>query len=90
MTVSITEQEDYMLTTTDNPWNPWDNYDEWDVYDQTMGYHTSAFLARVMAFSFDLSEPDQDRAITEAIDEIVRENVLGIYIKITKNGTRKM
>ncbi len=76
------DNTDYMLTTTDNPWNPYTNYDEWYAYDRGMGYDTPGYLARIIQTSDDLSEADQDQAISDAIDEIVSLNVLGIYMKI--------
>ena len=77
------DSADYMLTTVDNPWNPHTNYDEWYAFDQAAGYDTPGFLARVALVSTNLSEADQDLAIVQAIDEIVSENVLGIYKKIS-------
>lgn len=74
---------DHMLTTTDNPYNPFTHYPEWYQWDTEAGYHTASFLARITVTSDDLSEADQDAAIEQAIEEIVRENVLGIYIKAT-------
>lgn len=73
-----------MLTTIDNPFNPFDDYDSWYNWDTTYGYHTSSFLARVCTTSPDLSDADQSIAIEDAIDEIVSENVLGIYKKISR------
>ena len=73
---------DYMLTTVDNPFDPFTQFDEWLVYDIGKGYNTSSFLARVVKSSPDLSEADQAQAIQLAIDEIVRENVLGLYRKV--------
>ena len=72
----------HMLTTIDNPFNPFTQFDEWYAYDEAMGYHSSAFLARVVVTSDELSDPDQDLALELAIDEIVKEDVLGIYIKV--------
>ncbi len=72
------------LTTTDNPHDPFDDYPAWYQYDTTAGYHTSGMLARILADSYDLSDADQEKAIELAIDEIVRENVLGIYRKVTR------
>lgn len=77
------DSADYMLTTVDNPWNPHTNYDEWYAYDQAHGYDTPGFLARIAMVSLNLSEADQDLAIVQAIDEIVQENVSGIYRKIS-------
>jgi hypothetical protein len=73
-----------MLTTVDNPHDPFDAYDQWYSWDQRAGYNTPAFLARVTVTSDVLSEADQILAIERAIDEIVFENVLGVYRKVTK------
>jgi len=72
---------EHMLTTIDNPWNPFTHFEEWLHWDTAAGYHTTEYLARIAVFSDDLSEADQSLAIENAIDEIVEENVLGIYIK---------
>ena len=74
---------EHMLTTLDNPFNPFTQFDEWHAFDEAHGYGTVSFLARIVMTSDDLSEPDQSAAIEAAIDEIVKENVLGIYKKIT-------
>jgi hypothetical protein len=76
---------DTMLSTSDNPYDPFTQYDDWFQFDQRMGYNTPSFLARVVVTSDELSEVDQQLATEEAIDEIVRENVLGLYMKVTKN-----
>ena len=75
---------DSMLTTTDNPFDPFEQFDEWYDYDARAGYHTPAYLARVVTSSDSLSEADQALAIEQAIDEIVELNVLGIYKKVEK------
>lgn len=72
------------LTTIDNPHDPFDEYAAWFAYDASSGYHTGSFLARILVDSDDLSEADRERANELAIDEICRENVLGIYKKVTR------
>ena len=74
----------HMLTTVDNPFNPFTDYDQWNAYDEARGYFTASFLARIVITSSELSEADQDLAIENAIDEIVKENVLGIYTKVAQ------
>lgn len=76
---------EYMLTTEDNPFNPFTQWDEWFAYDAALGYHTPAYLGRVVNTSYDLSEADQSVAINNAIDEIVKENILGIYKKVSQD-----
>ena len=76
----------HMLTTVDNPFDPFTRFDEWFAYDTAIGHHTSSYLARVVKSSYELSETDQDLAMEYAIDEIVRENPLGIYIKVSQES----
>lgn len=73
-----------MLTTEDNPFDPFTHYDEWQAYDMSMGYNTPGFLARIVVSSDELSEADQRLAIEIAINEIVTENVTGIYKKVSR------
>lgn len=77
---------EYLLTTDDNPFDPFTQWDEWFAFDAAAGYHTPAYLARVVATSDELSDAAQARAIDDAIDEIVRENVLGIYKKVSQKS----
>lgn len=76
------------LTTIDNPYDPFIEFDAWYQFDTAAGYHTSAFLARITKSSDELSETDQDRAVEWAIDEIITENVLGIYRKLKREGDK--
>lgn len=77
---------EYMLTTTDNPWNPFTHFMEWYNYDETYGYHTCSFLARIARTSPDLPETMNDLAIKDAIDTICKENVTGKYRRIYRDG----
>ena len=74
-----------MLTTIDNPFSPFTQYEEWLAYDQGKGYHTNEYLTRIAGTGYSLSEDDDDVLQEQAIDEIVRLNILGIYKKVTEN-----
>jgi hypothetical protein len=76
---------DSMLTTLDNPYNPFTHFDEWYAFDEQHGYNTFNYLARLVKTSDDLSDADERLVIEEAIDEVVKLNVLGIYVKVTKD-----
>jgi hypothetical protein len=78
----------HMLTTVDNPYNPFTQYDDWYAFDTLKGYNTLSFLARVVRDSDELSEGQQSLAYEQAIDEIVDENVLGLYRKIQDPNVR--
>jgi hypothetical protein len=81
--VQVTE---YMLTTVDNPFDPFTQFDEWLTYDTKMGYHSASFLDRIARVSNELSIPDQEKAIQDAIDEIVSENVSGMWKKVARGS----
>lgn len=72
----------HMLTTVDNPYDPTTQFDEWFAYDESHGYFTMNLLARVVVTSDDLSDADQDAAIEDAIDDVVSNNVSGLYRKV--------
>ncbi len=82
MTTTYSDNVEHMLTTIDNPFNPHTHFDEWHAYDRQLGYNTVSFLARIVRTSNALSEADEHVAIEAAIDEIVRENINGVYTKI--------
>jgi len=74
----------HMLTTEDNPYSPFTQFKEWYAFDNLHGYNTSGMLASFVITSDELSNFDQDLAIEVAMDEIVEENVNGLYKKVTK------
>lgn len=73
-----------MLTTTDNPFDPFTQFDEWFVFDESKGYHSCSYLARIAKVSDALSELDSSKSIEAAIDEIVAMNITGNYKKVSK------
>ena len=81
-------ESEYMLTTIDNPFNPFTNFDDWYAFDTSKGYNTCAYLERICNSSENFTEEEENQAINEAIDEIVKMNILGIYVKINANGEK--
>lgn len=75
-----------MLTTVDNPYDPFTEYEEWWAYDRYAGYDTPSYLARVVRTSDELSYAKQLQAIEQGIDEIVNDNLFGIYKKVIKQN----
>jgi hypothetical protein len=75
-------QQQVALTTIDNPYDVFTQFAEWDAWDREQGYGTCAYLARVVRSSDELSSADQDLALEQGIDEIIREDVLALYRKV--------
>lgn len=80
------EPTEYMLTTIDNPFDPFTQFDEWFAWDRQAGYNSPSLLARIANSSDELSDTDQVVAINEAIDEIVKENVSGMFRKVSRSN----
>lgn len=75
-----------MLTTIDNPFNPFEQFDEWLAFDLSKGYNTCNLLARIANVSDELPENLNAFFFDRAIDEIVTQNVAGIYRKVNEKG----
>lgn len=86
--VNIEDNINSMLTTVDNPYNPFTQFDEWFAFDTSKGYNTCSYLARITKTSDELSETDEALASEKAMDEIVSINVLGNYLKVTRENFR--
>ncbi len=74
-----------MLTTIDNPFNPFTQFDDWYLYDESKGYHTCSYLARIAKVSNELSDVENENETERAINEIVAYNFLGIYKKVQED-----
>jgi hypothetical protein len=75
------------LSTIDNPYNPFEQFTEWLMFDKEMDYDTCEYLARMMQphLRDDLSQQEENIITESVIDEIIKNNPLGIYIKVWRN-----
>lgn len=78
-----------MLTTVDNPFDPFTQYDAWLAEDERLsrlkGVQTcNQYLARLSNASQELSYEEQLIENENVIDRIIKQNVLGVYRKVTK------
>lgn len=67
----MSESDEVMLTTIDNPYNPFDEFDRWLQFDTSKGYNTCALLARVSTSSNELSDSDESNEIENAMNAII-------------------
>lgn len=77
--------EPTMVTTLDNPYNPFTQFDDWYAFDESKGYHTCSYLARIAKTSNELSERENLIEQEKAIDEIISLNLLGIYKRVKES-----
>ena len=77
---------EYMLTTIDNPFNPFIDFDRWYFFDVTQGHYTSEYIARIAVDSALLSDEERSEEYNRAIQWILDNDVLGLYVRITKDN----
>lgn len=74
----------YAITTVDNPYDPLDDFVQWFLFDEEMGYHTCAWLARLVNITEQMSEDEVDAAIRSAIDKIILNDPANVYKRIER------
>lgn len=71
-----------MITTIDNPYNPFSDFMSWFRYDVEKGYNTCAYLGRIARTSDELTEYENDLEVERAIDEIIENDFMNVYVKV--------
>ena len=84
----IKEENDYMLSTYDNPINPFDNFVGWWKQDLLLGHDCCGTLAREAATSEVFSDEVNERFIDEAADRIIAREPL-MYRKVFRSTFAK-
>lgn len=79
------DNQQLMLTTSDNPFNPHDNYYQWLYFDTQQGYNTQSYIARV--YRSKLTNPDDEveeieELLNETYKEIMDVNPLGLNYQL--------
>ena len=77
-------ENEYMLTTFDNPFDPFEQFTSWDLFDHEKGYNTCSRLARFVNFTDDMTQQEENEEVERAIDEIIKYDVLNIYKKVKR------
>ena len=76
----------FMLTTFDNPYNPFTHFDQWLMFDIEKGYNTCGRLARIANTTDELTEQETTQEINRAIDEIIKYDFMNIYKRVSKES----
>ena len=77
------------VTTLDNPYDYFDQFDEWYAFDTQKGYNTCSYVARIAMTSPEMSDKDNEQAINDAVDEILRLNITGNYRKVVQKPKKQ-
>ena len=77
--------DDFMITTKDNPFSPFYQWEEWNAFDMQAGYNTCGLMARLVDVDPSAFEFDEVEALEKAMNKVLRLNLTGNYIKVTRN-----
>ena len=72
------------ITTFDNPYDPFDQFTLWFLFDVEKGYNTCSYLARIANLYEDMTQKEEDEEVERAIDQIIENDFLNIYKKVSK------
>lgn len=75
-----------MLTTIDNPYSPFDQLEQWRLFDIEKRYFTCELLARIVHIEEDMSDKEKEEAMDRAIDEIIKNDQRGIFVRVTESN----
>jgi hypothetical protein len=78
----MSNEQDYMLTTFDNPYDPFEQFTSWFLFDVEKGYNTCSHLARIAVIEENFSQKEIDDEMERAIDEIIKYDFMNIYKKV--------
>ena len=78
-------ENEFVLTTIDNPFDPFEDFTSWFLFDVGKGYNSCSYLARIAKISDDMTEQEVSAEIERAIDEIIKYDFMAIYKKIKRS-----
>jgi hypothetical protein len=78
--------EEFRLTTFDNPFDPFEQFNDWFLFDIEKGYYTCSYLGRIARTSDMLTDEENNKEIERAIDEIIKHDFMNIYKKVKREA----
>lgn len=82
-------EQNYLLTTIDNPYNPFVDFTSWYMFDCEKGYNTSSRLARIANIGSEMTQKEIDEETDRAMNLIVKYDFDDKYIKGTEEQIGK-
>lgn len=82
-------EQQFMLTTLDNPFNPFVDFSSWYMFDCEKEHNTSSRLARIANLNSEMTQKERDEEIDRAMNLIVKYDFEDIYVKGTEEQIEK-
>lgn len=82
-------EEQFMLTTFDNPFNPFVDFSSWYMFDCEKDHNTSSRLARITNIDSEMTQKEIEEERNRAMNLIVEYDLEGIFFKGTEKQIEK-
>lgn len=82
-------EQQFMLTTFDNPFNPFVDFSSWYMFDCEKGHNTSSRLARIVNIDSEMTQKEIDEEIDRAMNLIVEYDFEDTFFKGTEEQIEK-
>lgn len=77
------ELVEFAITTVDNPFNPFTEFKHWFTWDESHGYHTCEWIAKIAGTPTNIGPFAQEASFSDAIDSLI-ELFPQVYKKLTR------
>ena len=64
-------ENDYLLTTIDNPFDPFKDFPLWDSFDREKGHFTCDLIARLSQINGEMTQREEDAEYERVVDFII-------------------
>lgn len=82
-------EQQFMLTTFDNPFNPFVDFTSWYMYDCENYHNTSSRLARIMNVDSEMTQKEIEEERNRAMNLIVEYDLEDTFFKGTEEQIEK-
>ena len=82
-------EQQFMLTTFDNPFNPFVDFSSWYMFDCEKGHNTSSRLARIVNIDSEMTQKEIDEERERAMNLIVKYDLEDTFFKGTEEQIEK-
>lgn len=77
-------EEEYMLTTFDNPFNPFVDFTSWYMFDCEKEHNTCSRLARIANLDSEMTQKEYNAECDRAMNFIIKYDLEGKFFKGTE------
>ena len=77
-------ENDYLLTTIDNPYNPFDDFSNWYAFDMEKGHNTCDLIGRLAQLRDDMTQREEEEEYARVAEFILYHDPHDKYKKIFK------